>query len=127
MTPEVPSVLMQLAQIVGRSAAPGVPDAERASDLGLSAMLLQIAAEVWDGAAHRLVEENRAIRVLLGEQGTDDDLRISVLTATNQRLRASLIEAHVAAERAGDAVAEQAIWTELAASTERRKLSISLV
>lgn len=127
MNPAVPAVLTQLAAVVGRNAMPGVPDAERASDLGLTAMLLALAAEVWDGAAHVLVEENRSLRVLLDDSGEDRDLRISALQAENDRLRARLIEAHIAAEQAGDARREQAIWAELVASTERRKLSISLV
>ena len=127
MTPTVPSVLMQLAQIAARNAATDRPDAERASDLGLTAMLLQIAAEVWDGAAQRLVEENRAIRALLGEPGDDADLRLSALTATNRALRARLIAAQIAAEQAGDTARLDAIWAELVVSTERRKLSISLV
>jgi len=127
MTPDVPSVLAQLALIAGRNAAPGVPDAERASDLGLTTMLLNLAAEVWDGAAQNLVVENRALRKLLAETGEDDDLRISALTAESHRLRAQLIEAHIAAEQSGDAARQAAIWGELVASTERRKLSISLV
>jgi hypothetical protein len=127
MTPEVPAVLMRLAQIATRNAAPGVPDGERASDLGITATLLTVAAEVWDGAAARLVEENRAVRALLAEAGADDDLRLSALTAENRRLRAKLIAAHVAAEQAGDTARQGAIWAELVASTERRKLSMSLV
>jgi hypothetical protein len=127
MTPEVPAVLMQLAAVVGRNAAPGVPEAERASDLGLTAMLLGLAAEVWDGAAQQLVEENRALRRLLGESGEDQDFRLSALKAANDGLRARLIAAQIAAEQAGDAAREEAIWTELVASTERRKLSVSLV
>lgn len=127
MTPEVPAVLLELAAVVGRNAMPGVPDAERASDLGLTAMLLSIAAEVWDGAAHHLAEENRALRGLLGEAGADADLRLSSLKAENDRLRARLIEAQIAAEQAGDPGRQDAIWAELARSTERRKLSVSLV
>lgn len=127
MNPAVPAVLMQLAAIVGRNAMPGVPEAERASDLGLSAMLLALAAEVWDGAAHNLVEENRALRTLLGEAGAEVDFRLSALKAENDRLRAGLIAAQIAAEQAGDQVRQDAIWAELRASTERRKLSISLV
>jgi hypothetical protein len=127
MTPEVPAVLAQLAQIAARNAVAGVPDAERASDLGLTALLLNLAAEVWDGAAARVVEENRALRVLLADQGADDDLRLSALTAANHRLRAGLIDAQIAAEQSGDAARQAAIWAELVASTERRKLSISLV
>jgi hypothetical protein len=127
MNPEVPAVLLQLAAVVGRCAAPDVPEPERASDLGITAMLLSLAAEVWDGAAAKLVEENRALRGLLGEPGADDDLRLSALKAENDRLRTQLIAAHVAAETAGDLGRQEAIWAELVRSTERRLLSVSLV
>lgn len=127
MTPEVPAVLAELAGLVGRNAMPGVPEPERASDLGLTAMLLGLAAEVWDGAAAKLVEENRALRTLLSESGADDDLRLSKLKAENDRLRATLIVAQIAAEQAGDQARQDAIWAELRASTERRKISVSLV
>jgi hypothetical protein len=127
MTPDVPSVLAELANLLMRNAMPGVPDAERASALGLSAMLLNLSAEVWDGAAHNLVEENRALRTLLGLTGQDADLRLSALRAENDRLRALLITAQIEAEASGDTARQDAIWAELRASTERRKLSISLV
>ena len=127
MTPDVPSVLAELAQLLMRNAVPGVPDAERASALGLSAMLLSLSAEVWDGAAHNLVVENRALRSLLDLPGEDGDLHLSALRAANDRLRGALIEAQIAAENAGDTARQEAIWAELRASTERRKLSVSLV
>jgi len=127
MTPEVPAVLAELAGLVARNAMPGVPEPERASDLGLTAMLLGLAAEVWDGAAARLVEENRALRALLGETGADEDLHLAKLKAENDRLRTRLIEAQIAAEQAGDQARQDAIWAELRASTERRKISVSLV
>lgn len=127
MTPSVPSVLSELANLLMRNAMPDVPDAERASALGLSAMLLSLSAEVWDGAAHNLVEENRALRILLDRPGQDDDLHLSALRAENDRLRAQLIDAQIAAEGSGDISRQDAIWAELRASTERRKLSISLV
>ena len=120
MTPDVPSVLSELAQLLMRNAVPGVPDAERAGPLGLS-------AEVWDSAAHNLVAENRALRTLLGLTGQDDDLRLSALRAENDRLRALLITAQIEAEASGDTARQDAIWAELRTSTERRKLSISLV
>ena len=106
-----------------RSAAPDRPEPERASDLGLSAQLLSVAAEIWDRQAHILVEENRAIRALLGETGTDDDLHLSALKAANDSLRAALIVAHAKAEAAGDQPRLAAIWAELKTSTERRRLS----
>ena len=74
-----------------------------------------------------LVEENRALRALLGETGEDADLRISALQAENNRLRAALIAAQAAAEAAGDNARQDAIWAELMASTERRKLSTAPV
>jgi hypothetical protein len=127
MTPDVPSVLHELAQLLVRNAQPGVPDAERTNALTLSSMLLSLAAEVWDGAAEKLVQENRALAALLPDTADESDLRLSVLGAENARLRALLIAAHIAAETAGDTAREDAIWAELVASTERRKLSVSLV
>ena len=127
MNPRVPAVLAELAALMMRNTQPGVPEPERISDLSLSALLLGIAAEVWDGAAARLVDENRALRVLLGEPGEDADLRLSSLKAENDRLRAALIEAHIAAEESGDADRQAAIWTELIRSTERRRLSTAPV
>jgi hypothetical protein len=123
MTPNVPAVLMELSGLLMKNAQPGVPDAERASDLNLSAMLLMVTAEIWDRQAAILVEENRAIRAILSQAGDDPDLRLSVLQAENNRLRAALTEAHADAEAAGDTAKEAAIWAELAASTERRKLA----
>jgi hypothetical protein len=122
MNPPVPAVLAELAGLMMKNAMPGVPEPERASDLSLSALLLAVTAEIWDRQAHILVEENRAVRALLGEAGDDPDLRLSVLQAENDRLRAALIDAHAAAETAGDEARLSAIWAELIASTERRKL-----
>lgn len=123
MNPPVPTVLAELAGLMIRHAMPGTPEAERASDLGLSAALLAVAAEVWDRQAHVLVEENRAVRALLGETGEDADLHLSLLQAENDRLRAALIEAQTAAEAAGDTARQDLIWAELIASTERRRIS----
>jgi len=127
MTPEVSSVLSELAGLLVRNAMPDVPEAERASALGLSSMLLALVAEVWDGAAENLVQENRALALLLDDEASEASLNLSALRAENARLRARLIAAHIAAEQAGDTAREEAIWAELRASTERRKLSVSLV
>ena len=51
MKPDVAQVLADLAGRVARNAAPQIPPAQRAGELGLSAMLLGLAAEMWDGAA----------------------------------------------------------------------------
>ena len=100
-----------------------------------------MAAEESDRTAHRLAEENRAIRVIfktaaslplpagLTERlrnlagGEDSDLRISALQAVNDALRDALTDLHAFVERqAGDAAAalNTAIWSELTASTQRR-------
>jgi hypothetical protein len=127
MTPHVPSVLAELAGLMLRNAEPDVPEGERANALRLSAGLLGMAAERWDGAADNLVRENRALAALLAETAAEDDLRVSALGAENARLRARLIEAHIAAEQAGDTARLEAIWAELVASTERRKISTAPV
>lgn len=127
MNPPVPAVLAELAGLLMKNAAPDVPAPERASDLSLSALLLGVTAEIWDRQAHILVEENRAVRALLGEAGEDADLRLSMLQVENDRLRAALIDAHAAAEVAGDTARQDAIWAELAAATERRRLSTAPV
>lgn len=141
MKPDIPAVLAEIAGLVARNAVPDVDPAERAGALGLSAALLGMAAEAWDGAAQRLVEENRAVRALLADaggragrnawlaEGTDDDLRISALSADNARLRTALIELHKAVE--GDVSPEARdlearIWEELRLSTERRRMSGAL-
>lgn len=121
--------------------APLIQPAYRGAVLTYVATLLKAASENWDECAHLLVEENRALRALfvriapvIGEealaarigdlqQGQDENLRISALMATNEVLRAALIDAHAAIEATqGDAAraAEDAIWAELRQSTERR-------
>lgn len=125
MTPQVPMVLTELSALAMRNAAADVPEGERLNALTLSAMLLAVAAEVWDGAAEHLVQENRALAALLDDTPAETSLRLSVLRTENARLRRLLIAAHVAAEAAGDTAREAAIWAELIASTERRRLSIS--
>jgi hypothetical protein len=127
MTPEVPNVLTELAGLVMHNGAPGVAEGERQSSLTLAAMLLSVAAEVWDDAAEHLVQENRALARLLDDAASETTLKLSALRAENSRLRARLIAAHIAAEEAGDTAREAVIWAELVASTERRKLSISSI
>lgn len=122
MTPAVPAVLAEIADLLMAEAMSGVaPD--KAQDLALSAALTGMVAETFDAHVHNLVIENRAVRALVGEAGEDADLRVSALTAENHRLRALLIERHAQAELAGDAELCDAIWRELAASTERRRIS----
>src|ERR1700761_5480134 len=127
MTPAVPSVLGEMAQLLMVNTDPATPAAERTTALTLSAMLLGLAAEVWDGAVERLAVENRALAALLPDNADETSLKVSALKAENDRLRARLITEQIAAEAAGDEARQAAIWAELRASTERRLLSVSLV
>lgn len=135
MIPSVPAVLVDLAGKVMANAMPDANPTDRAATLGLSAMLMGLAAEAWDGAAHNLVMENRAIRGLLArgaayvpppEERAEDDFRLSALAAENARLRAALITLQIAVEGRDEAM-NDAIWAELRASTERRKQQGSAV
>lgn len=148
MTPTVPLVLADLAGRVARNAAPHIPAAERAGELGLSALLLGLAAEIWDGAAEVLVQENADLRALLaagaelwGDEsrrrwlealasGRDQSLRISALTAANGELKVALIALHAELERRDDPAAkalESEVWRALVAASDRRRLSGSPV
>jgi hypothetical protein len=141
MTPNTRAILMDLAQRMGGLYAPDLKSPYLAGSAGLTAAVLMMAAEEGDRTAHRLVEENRAIRVLLNEAaglpppadlaerlrnlagGDDSNLRISALQAVNDALRDTLTDLHAFVEtQPGDSAAglNAAIWSELAASTRRR-------
>jgi hypothetical protein len=122
MNPPVPSVLAEIAGLLMQEALTAATP-NQAQDLGLSAALLGIAAETFDGHVHRLVEENRAVRAVLGETGEDADFHVSALTAENHRLRERLIARHAEAEAADDAKLCDAIWAELVAGADRRRIS----
>ncbi|MAK80477.1 hypothetical protein [Phenylobacterium sp.] len=148
MTPAVSQVLADLAGRVARNAAPNIPAADRAGELGLSALLLGLAAEMWDGAAEILAQENADLRALLaagakvwGEdtrrrwldalsQGRDESLRLSALQSANGELKVALIALHAELERRDDPEAralESQIWRALVAASDRRRLSGSPV
>jgi hypothetical protein len=96
----------------------------------LSAMLLRICANGVDDAAELRVEENIAIRAILGEAAallpaplsahlrdgaasSDPGLKISVLDAESHRLRALLVECQQALEESKAPAAQaldQRIW-----------------
>jgi hypothetical protein len=141
MTPNTRAILMDLAQRMGGLYAPDLKSPYLAGSAGLTAAVLMMAAEESDRAAHRLAEENRAIRAIfkmaaslsapaglterLGNLavGEDGDLRISTLQAVNDALRDALTDLHALVESQPDEAAaaiNTAIWSELAASTRRR-------
>jgi hypothetical protein len=112
----------------------------------LIGVLLLLVAEDAERMTERLVEENAAMRDIFNRaaphvadpdlrarleelgKATDLSLRVSPLQAANDSLRGALIELHAHVEEQSDASArriEAEIWAELAASTERRRLSMA--
>jgi hypothetical protein len=141
MTPNTRAILIDLAQRMGGVYAPDLKSSYLAGAAGLTGAVLMMAAEEGDRTAHRLAEENRAIRTILKEAaslpppadlaerlnnlagGEDSDLRISALQAVNDALRDALIDLHAFVEtEAGEKAAafNTTIWSELSASTRRR-------
>ena len=146
MTPNLRAVVMDLAQRMGGLFAPDLKSPFLAATAGMTTAVLMMAAEEIDRTAHRLAEENRAIRGIftaaaalsapaaLGERlktlaaGDESDLRVSSLQAANDALRAALIELQTYVEGQSSSAAGEintAIWAELAASTRRRAFSMA--
>jgi hypothetical protein len=114
--------------------------------VGAVANALAVISEDLDRAVPRRVEENRAFRALFRDAAPQvadaalaarltalaaedaQDLRLSALDADNDRLRAVLIELHAHVEAREDPAAkalDAAIWRELKASTDRRRLAFA--
>lgn len=145
MKPDVQRFLEVAAVHLLARTAPDLPDAYSQSSLVVIAGLLAAVGEEFERAAARRVEENRALRDLFeaaqpqvadaglrqrlrdAAASEDGSLLVTDLEAENARLRALLIELHAHVEQCpGDEARrlEEAIWSELAASTERRRLSL---
>jgi hypothetical protein len=146
MKPDVDLMLQLIAASLMTEIAPKISDDYTQRNSMLTAMLLQSAAEEWDRAAARRVEENGALRRLfaevapeIGDAGLrarleaasgeeEESLRISDLNRSNDRLRTLLIELHAHLEEIDSDTArriEATIWQELRVSTERRALSLA--
>jgi hypothetical protein len=144
--PGVEKVLEVLAGSFMIEIAPHVAPSYRQSSVGVSAILLTMVREEWDRAAARRVEENAALRALFRDAAPvvsdtelrhaletaaaerEPDVRITTLDAANDRLRELLIALHAHVEDLGSADAKRiddAIWKELAASTERRRFALA--
>lgn len=139
MKPTVPHVAGELARRLRSEILPELTGF-RANVAAMGAELIDMIAQQWDGAAATLVTENRALRDLLARggalladpalsaagQGTDEDLRISALTAENDRLRTALIPLHARIEDTpGDAARalEDAIWAVLRDGVIARRIA----
>ncbi len=110
--------------------APAIEDPFVAPMARLSGMLLRICANGVDDAAELRVQENAAIRGILGDAvafvpepladqlrhaaiSTDPGLKISVLDGENHRLRVLLVKAQAALEESAEPAAkmlDQQIW-----------------
>jgi hypothetical protein len=144
--PDVPVALQKISLSLLLEVGPAVAVDYLQRGAGISAMMLQMAAEEFDRAASRRVEENAALRALfrdaapavadpalarrLGEaaEGADADLRVSALERANQALRGILVELHAHLETLDSPEArrlEAALWAELRRSTERRALPLA--
>ncbi len=146
MKPDVPEVLGQLAQTLIADLGPKIGEPYGQSSAAVIGMLLTVAAEEWDRAAARRVEENATLRALFREaaatvegqrlrrrlekaaEAADPGLRIGELARENETLRSLLVDLHAHVESLSGGAAralEERIWEELRASTERRALSIA--
>ncbi len=143
MRPPIVTVFQVVAGDLLARIAPAVGSSYHQGTVGMVATLLAIAAEEWDRAASRRIEENASIRALFRDAapavknsslrqrlselaaGEERDFRVSALEANNCALRAALIElhSHVENETGPEArrIVDQ-IWKELVKSTERRRL-----
>jgi hypothetical protein len=145
MKPEPSHALERLMQALLGDVMPNVQPSYRQASVMANAMIVAAVREEIDRAAARRVEENAALRALfadaaaavedaaLGERlaaaarSSDASLLVPALDESNRALRSLLIELHAHVEALpGDAArrVEAAIWRELAASTERRKLGL---
>ena len=145
MKPDIGRVLEVCASALMVDVAPNVTPSYRQASVFASALLLTSIREELDRIASRRVEENRALRALFADaapgvadlalrerlaeaaRGEEPSLRISALDASNAALRQLLIELHAHVESQSSPEArriEAAIWRELAASTERRRLTL---
>lgn len=139
MKPDIPAVLEDVARKLRETILPDLKGFQ-ANMVGMTAAMLDMTAEAWDGAADRLVQENAALATLLA-QGSDltgdpsfhdaakeeaEDLKISTLERINDQRRRALIALQAQIETDEDAQAlNSAIWDELRASTERRRVTLA--
>ena len=139
MTPTVPVVLNGLARTMMMDLAPQATVAYAGQTLQLAGALAMMAAQEFDRAAARLVEENAAIEAVLADAGDaeltrlaaarESSLLVSALQVRNRALRAALTQLHAHLETLDTPAAralESRIWAELVESTRRRLLDMGM-
>lgn len=135
MKPDVPLALGELANRL-RTDLLAELTGFRANVAAMGAAMLDMVAQEWDGAAARLVRENGQFRGLIDRGaalhagpaagGDDVDLRISALTAENDRLRGLITDLMARLEDDADAPAQALlddIWAALAGSVAGRRIA----
>lgn len=143
MRPRVEIVLQTMAADMFERVIPAVGSSYHQGTVAMIASAIAIVSEEWDRAASRRVEENVSLRELFRQAAPavsdaalqrrilelantrEHDFHISALENSNCALRAALIDLHTHVEAQTSAAArkvEDAIWNELAKSTERRRL-----
>ena len=147
MKPDVDGFLEVASLHLVGELSPRLPTAYEQSATGALGIVLLALREEFGRAASRRVEENAALRALFGRAvpvvadtalrtrlesaaaSADPGLEIAALDGANDDLRALLIELHAHVEELDSPAAralDDAIWRELSASTERRRLSIAV-
>jgi len=144
MRPPGDHILRTAATTLANEYIPGMDAEHKKSGLAYLTFLLMNVSEEFDRAAHRRVEENRALRKLFSgslpavedpdlksrlkkaAETTEDDYRISALDELNCELQDLLIDLHAHVETLEGEEArdiENAIWQELEEWTKRREFS----
>lgn len=139
MKPDIPAVFEDVARKLRETILPDLKGFQ-ANMVGMTAAMLDMTAEAWDGAADRLAQENAVLATLLA-QGSDltgdptfrdaakeqpENLKISTLERINDQRRRALIDLQARIETDDSAQAlNSAIWDELRASTERRRVALA--
>ncbi len=145
MRPELDRFLEVAMGHLMAKVAPALGSGYEQSSTMVLGLMLGAVREEHERAASRRIEENGVLRALFGDAsgcvedgalasrlesaaaGEESSLLVSDLERSNCELRGLLIELHARVETLDSAEArrvEQAIWRELAASTERRRLAI---
>ncbi len=144
MKPDPTRLLEQLAASLVNDVLPNVQPRYRQANVAILAGLAAAVREEFDRAAARRVEENAELRALFAQgariatdaalaarlreaaAARDASLLVPVLDASNRALRTLLIALHAHVETLATPAAralDEAIWAELVASAQRRKLS----
>jgi hypothetical protein len=142
--PDPTRLLAQIAGALVSDVLPNVQPRYRQASVAILAGLANAVREEFDRAAARRVEENAALRELSARgaalvtdaalaarlrdaaAGREASLLVPALDASNRALRALLIALHAQIETLATPAAREldaAIWRELVASAERRRLS----